>query len=191
MKLMMRGLLGLLLLGAVPVQVEARTDARAPVQAGKPAASRAAVASPARNAVSAPARSAANASARSAVTVASRNSAARPTTQTAGRSATAARQPGSRVVAGRHAATSQRGRQMAAIPYGRNVAPAAIGLRQNAMASCTTRNGRRVCTSGARSVAFRWGGDLAPASMEQSSCPDGTIATLATGHNNVVRCVPL
>ena len=54
------------------------------------------------------------------------------------------------------------------------------------------RGGRRLCTTGAtRSVAFRWGSDLGAQSMSQSSCPDGTIATMAIGHTDVVRCVPL
>jgi len=32
---------------------------------------------------------------------------------------------------------------------------------------------------------------LMPAAGNQTSCPDGTMATLALGHENVVRCVPL
>jgi len=27
--------------------------------------------------------------------------------------------------------------------------------------------------------------------MSQTNCPDGTIATLAIGHNDITRCVPL
>ena len=57
-------------------------------------------------------------------------------------------------------------------------------------AACTTHRGRRVC-GGTRQVAMRWSGGLAPAAGNQSSCPDGTMATLAVGHENVVRCVPL
>jgi hypothetical protein len=72
------------------------------------------------------------------------------------------------------------------------MAQAPSALRQTAMASCTIRGGRRLCTTGVtRSVAFRWGSDLGAASMSQSSCPDGTIATMAIGHTDVVRCVPL
>jgi hypothetical protein len=38
---------------------------------------------------------------------------------------------------------------------------------------------------------MRWSGGLMPAAGNQTSCPDGTMATLAHGHENVVRCVPL
>ena len=93
------------------------------------------------------------------------------------------------------AVANQRNRAMAAIPYSRHQAAApASSLRQTAMASCTTRNGRRSCgpaQAQARSVSFRWGGDLGPPSLAQSTCPDGTIATTAIGHTNVTRCVPL
>jgi len=57
-------------------------------------------------------------------------------------------------------------------------------------AACTVSNGRRVC-GGTRQVAMRWSGGLMPAAGNQTSCPDGTMATLALGHENVVRCVPL
>lgn len=58
------------------------------------------------------------------------------------------------------------------------------------MSACTTIRGRRVC-GGSRTVAMRWSGGLAPAAGHQSACPDGTMATLAVGHENVVRCVPM
>ncbi len=54
---------------------------------------------------------------------------------------------------------------------------------------CTVTNGRRSCTA-ARQVAFRWQGGLNTASGSQSQCPDGTMAMLALGHENVYRCVP-
>ncbi len=56
--------------------------------------------------------------------------------------------------------------------------------------ACTVSRGRRVC-GGTRQVAMRWSGGLMPAAGNQTSCPDGTMATLAVGHDNVVRCVPL
>ncbi|RVT91975.1 hypothetical protein EOD42_19740 [Rhodovarius crocodyli] len=61
--------------------------------------------------------------------------------------------------------------------------------RQQA-SSCRTVRGRRVCT-GTRQVALRWSNGIAPAGGQQSSCPDGTMAMLALGHENVYRCVPL
>lgn len=83
-------------------------------------------------------------------------------------------------------------RQAAAVPYSRQAALPTRGLRQTAVASCTTRNGRRNCTpAAARTVAMRWTGGLAPAAMSQAGCPDGTIATMAIGHSDITRCVPL
>ncbi|UPY36580.1 hypothetical protein [Sediminicoccus sp. KRV36] len=108
--------------------------------------------------------------------------------------ASAPRHASSRQVAGSNRAVLRHGqsRQMAAIPYGRQVAAPSRGLRQTAMASCTTRNGRRVCAPTAtRTASMRWTGGLAPAAMSQAGCPDGTIATMAIGHNDITRCVPL
>jgi len=84
-------------------------------------------------------------------------------------------------------------RVAAAVPYGRSSAGTqGRGLRSTAMASCSTRNGRRTCTTTAsRGEVMRWTGGLAPAAMSQSACPDGTIATMAIGHNDITRCVPL
>ncbi|MDB5412818.1 MAG: hypothetical protein JWR10_1153 [Rubritepida sp.] len=86
-------------------------------------------------------------------------------------------------------------RMAAAIPYGRQQAlPQGRGLRRTAMASCTFRNGRRSCAStvsASRGESMRWTGGLAPAAMSQAACPDGTIATTALGHDDIVRCVPL
>ena len=64
------------------------------------------------------------------------------------------------------------------------------GGRFTSMAACSTVRGRRVC-GGSRQVAMRWSGGLAPAVGNQSSCPDGTMAMLAVGHENVMRCVPM
>lgn len=61
---------------------------------------------------------------------------------------------------------------------------------QTAAVACHTSRGRRVC-GGTRQVSMRWTGGLMPAAGNQTSCPDGTMATLAVGHENVVRCVPL
>jgi hypothetical protein len=99
--------------------------------------------------------------------------------------------------AARPAAAAQAPRGASAVPYAtaRGAAnPAATGgqrLAQTAMANCVVRNGRRVCQAQPRNTAFRWTGGLAPAALSQTSCPDGTIATTAIGHSNVVRCMPL
>jgi hypothetical protein len=38
---------------------------------------------------------------------------------------------------------------------------------------------------------MRWSGGLMPAADNQTTCPDETMAKLALGHENVLRCVPL
>jgi len=119
-----------------------------------------------------------------------------------GRHATAARSTrrGTAVAArGRAGQVSARGsrsvnsRVAAAVPYGRFSATSqGRSLRRTAMASCSTRHGRRTCsTTASRSEPMRWTGGLAPAAMSQAACPDGTIATMAIGHNDITRCVPL
>jgi hypothetical protein len=171
------GLLGLCLgLALLPQDASARTDARTSAQSSQS----------------------------SRTTAASRPATPRPgvtRTTTANRSATAGRATATsqrQALAPRGTAssrTAQRAgssRHAAAVPYARQ--PAATntrGLRQTAMASCTTRNGRRVCAPGATRTSMSWTGGLAPAAMSQAGCPDGTIATMAIGHSDITRCVPL
>lgn len=58
--------------------------------------------------------------------------------------------------------------------------------RQQAAAACRGRN----CGSAPRQVS--WQSGLAPATNEQAqACPAGTLATLARGHADIVRCMPL
>lgn len=49
------------------------------------------------------------------------------------------------------------------------------------------------CTAGGSGqTRLAWQAGLAPAAHVQTSdCPEGTMATLATGHTNVVRCMPI
>lgn len=53
------------------------------------------------------------------------------------------------------------------------------------------------CPSGARGAACRtqgrhWTRGLAPAAgVQASECPHGTMATLARGHDDIVRCIPI
>jgi hypothetical protein len=56
--------------------------------------------------------------------------------------------------------------------------------------TCTRRDaqGRCVRTSVANT---RWQGGLPPMTMAQQDCPAGTVATLARGHADVVRCLPI
>jgi len=166
MRSLIGGLLGLCLsLAFMPQEASARTDARSSAQSSTSARSTAATRP-----------------------VATR---ATPPIQT-GRRATAA---APRQALAPRATTSSRtsqSRHAAAVPYARQAALPTRGLRQTAVATCTTRNGRRNCAPAAtRTVAMRWTGGLAPAAMSQAGCPDGTIATMAIGHSDITRCVPL
>jgi hypothetical protein len=60
---------------------------------------------------------------------------------------------------------------------------------RNAVANCTQRNGRTNCAP-ARSSVAGWQSGLPRADYAQRDCPDGTLATLARGHEDVVRCMP-
>jgi hypothetical protein len=61
--------------------------------------------------------------------------------------------------------------------------------RRNAVANCTGRNGRNACAP-ARSSVAGWQSGLPTANYAQRECPVGTFATLARGHDDVVRCMP-
>lgn len=191
MRVLIGGLMGLCLLASMPIEAHARGDSRAAAQNRSSAAR--ALPTPPRSMAPRP-------STRPSMTV---GSARQPSMTSSSRYAMSlpsgrhggaqSREPAYafRGSLGRYAAP-QRGRSFAVVPYGRSMAQAPSPYRQTAMASCTVRGGRRLCTTGAtRSVAFRWGSDLGAQSMAQSSCPDGTIATMAIGHTDVVRCVPL
>lgn len=107
------------------------------------------------------------------------------------RSVTAARGQQASPLLRRVATTSSNMRAQPAMLRGSANAATVRGqaARQQAN-SCSTVRGRRVCT-GNRQVALRWSNGIAPAGGQQSSCPDGTMAMLALGHDNVYRCVPL
>lgn len=135
-------------------------------------------------------------------TSASRSSASRPaasvrpaTTSTASRAtarpavATSSSRTG--LVRTAYASPSQGGRSAAATTR--------RGGRQSTAAaapSCarTLVRGRSVqrCTAGGGQTRLAWQSGLSPAAhIQTSDCPEGTMATLATGHTNVVRCMPL
>jgi hypothetical protein len=65
----------------------------------------------------------------------------------------------------------------------------AATISRDAMATCTRRNGRTVC--GTRESVAGWQSGLPPADYAQRDCPAGTFATLARGHDDVVRCMPI
>ena len=62
-------------------------------------------------------------------------------------------------------------------------------VMRNAVAQCTQRNGRNTCAP-ARSSVAGWQSGLPVANYAQRECPEGTFATLARGHDDVVRCMP-
>ncbi len=62
-------------------------------------------------------------------------------------------------------------------------------VARNAVAQCTQRNGRNTCAP-ARSSVAGWQSGLPVANYSQRECPEGTFATLARGHDDVVRCMP-
>jgi hypothetical protein len=113
-----------------------------------------------------------------------------PRNAAASRSAAPSRQAAVAPRNGRQQQAQARGRAIPA-PYTRQAAISSLGMRQTAMATCTTRNGRRTCIAAPRSVSLRWTSGMPAPSLEQMSCPDGTMATTALGHSDVVRCVPL
>jgi hypothetical protein len=65
----------------------------------------------------------------------------------------------------------------------------AATVSRDASANCTRRNGRTVC--GGRSGVAGWQAGLPAVDYAQTDCPAGTFATLARGHENVVRCMPI
>ena len=196
MRSVIGGLLGLCLLAALaPADANARTDPRGSAQAATSSSRGQAVRPAAPRASSArPAMAPRQAASQRAPATSSRQAAARPSSG----SVSVPNRPGSssRLASGRVpprrsvASPAAVTRHAAAVPYGRQAA-AVQPLRQTAMATCTTRNGRRTCGSPTRSASLPWTGGLTPAAMSQAGCPDGTIATNALGHSDIVRCVPL
>lgn len=58
-------------------------------------------------------------------------------------------------------------------------------------ASCP-RGARRCSGRAVATPPMRWSQGLAPAAgVQAATCPAGTMATLATGHSDVVRCMPI
>jgi hypothetical protein len=72
----------------------------------------------------------------------------------------------------------------------RSAAATPAGMPRGASAACARRDaqGRCVRTTTANT---RWQGGLPPMTMAQQECPSGTVATLARGHADVVRCLPI
>lgn len=71
----------------------------------------------------------------------------------------------------------------------RSAAAAPAGMPR-ATGTCTRRDAQGRCVS-TTPANTRWQGGLPPMTMAQQECPAGTVATLARGHANVVRCLPI
>ncbi len=62
------------------------------------------------------------------------------------------------------------------------------------VAACArVRGGAQRCRGAAQAVSWSWAQGLPPALrvQAQQECPAGTMATLAEGHEDIVRCIPI
>jgi hypothetical protein len=110
--------------------------------------------------------------------------------QAQGKRGTAARSTGllRPVIAPAH--QLQRPRVERAAPLRTRLAVSRDSRAAYATSGCT-RDRQGKCRSG-RAIAMSWTQGLPPAANIQAhECPDGTMATLARGHENIVRCMPL
>ncbi|WP_043360747.1 hypothetical protein [Belnapia sp. F-4-1] len=58
--------------------------------------------------------------------------------------------------------------------------------RAASAAACSAKHG------GCRAPRMSWAQGLPPAAgIQANACPDGTMAVLATGHDDIVRCMPI
>ncbi|WP_149539171.1 hypothetical protein [Siccirubricoccus phaeus] len=108
----------------------------------------------------------------------------------------AQQQTASRPAAHRPAAQRQAGRRQAAqrvtAPVQRSAMRGQVGMVRDARAASANTAPRRLATkSRPRVQTVRWMSGLpAAANVQAQECPDGTMATLARGHDDIVRCVP-
>ena len=96
-----------------------------------------------------------------------------------------------RPVAVRPRAVAMRGRQAAvqrsAPMHGQGVVMRDQRAASAATGGCTARRGAQC-----RSPRMNWTQGLSPAAgIQANECPDGTMATLARGHEDITRCMPI
>ena len=66
------------------------------------------------------------------------------------------------------------------------------GFQKGATPAGCDRRARHCRGSGLVKTHFGWTQGLPPAAgVQANECPDGTLATLARGHEDVVRCMPI
>ncbi len=135
---------------------------------------------------------------RSGTSVSRTNTAASPTTRASTRATprttTRATPTASRPSAARPAARSAATRNAAARPARTQANARQANLRRGDVR--TQRSGVVVRGAAAATISRRngvagWQAGLPAMSMSQRDCPVGTLATLARGHDDIVRCMPL
>lgn len=117
-----------------------------------------------------------------------RPAAAPQRTATAQRPATQPRQAAQRNAARQQPA--QAAAQRTGLFRSAAAAPASTAGMPRTTGSCARRDAQGRCIRATTSNT-RWQGGLQPMTMAQQECPSGTVATLARGHANVVRCLPI
>lgn len=107
---------------------------------------------------------------------ATRNTTARPAARQAGKSvARPTRQRATSSIRSRETVSRDRRAAIASSP-----------------ATSCPRGARRCSTRHMATPPMRWSQGLSPAAgVQAATCPAGTMATLATGHSDVVRCMPI
>jgi len=69
---------------------------------------------------------------------------------------------------------------------------ARVQTAAQAPANCGRRGARHCRHAAVARPRFGWSHGLTPAAgVQANECPDGTMATLARGHYDVVRCMPI
>lgn len=71
-------------------------------------------------------------------------------------------------------------------------APRRASSSSDACARSSRGNAARCRGAAVRAVNWRWSQGLPPAlGVQAEECPAGTMATLAEGHDDIVRCIPM
>ncbi len=170
------------LFGALPAEAASTRDRRETHRTPAAAPARLAAPQPARQTSTAAPQSARQAgTAAQRPTSASQAAAHRTAGHPAAQGGTASRLP--RLVGSAQASMAAPMRGQLAVSRDRH---AAVSNAQ----SCRTSTGRR--SSCTRGPAMSWTRGLEPAAgIQAQECPDGTMATMARGHDNIVRCMPI
>ena len=81
---------------------------------------------------------------------------------------------------------------MARLQHASYQLPSPEWLPEGRHAGRLDRRARHCRGSGLVKTRFGWTQGLPPAAgVQANECPDGTLATLARGHEDVVRCMPI